>query len=114
MASRMFLSCKSSARNFPVDPCRTPLLPGVHASAPDIYDLAQTIETWQAPMVLAITTGLSDACSEGYNRIVKHVGRIAFGFCNPDNQETPSTVGLHPPITAGATQDQTTTPLLSR
>ena len=27
-----------------------------------------------------------NARTEGYNRIVKHVGRIAFGFRNPDNQ----------------------------
>lgn len=53
---------------------------------PEIHDLARTIETWQAPMILAITTGLSNARSEGYNRIVKHVGRTAFGFRNPDNQ----------------------------
>ena len=55
-------------------------------SVPEIHDLAETIETWQAPMILAITTGLTNARSEGYNRIVKHVGRIAFGFRNPDNQ----------------------------
>ena len=55
-------------------------------SVPEIHDLAETIETWQAPTILAITTGLSNARSEGYNRIVKHVGRIAFGFRNPNNQ----------------------------
>jgi hypothetical protein len=37
-----------------------------------IHDLAATIETWQAPMILAITTGLSNAPSEGYNR--RHPG----------------------------------------
>jgi transposase len=31
-------------------------------------------------MILAITIGRNNARSEGYNRIVKHVGRIAFGF----------------------------------
>ena len=55
-------------------------------SVPEIHDLAETIETWQSPTILAITTGLSNARSEGYNRIVKHIGRIAFGFRNPDNQ----------------------------
>ena len=55
-------------------------------TVPEIHDLAETIETWQHPMILAITTGLSNARSEGYNRIVKHVGRIAFGFRNPENQ----------------------------
>lgn len=37
-------------------------------------------------MILAINTGLSNARSEGYNRIVKHIGRIAFGFRTPENQ----------------------------
>jgi transposase len=55
-------------------------------AVPEIHDLAKTIETWQAPMILAITTGLTNARSEGYNRIVKHVGRTAFGFRNPTNQ----------------------------
>ncbi len=44
------------------------------------------ISAWQEPMILAIQTGLSNARSEGYNRIVKHIGRIAFGFRTPENQ----------------------------
>jgi transposase len=55
-------------------------------SVPEIGAFAQTISTWQEPMILAIQTGLSNARSEGYNRIVKHVGRIAFGFRTPENQ----------------------------
>ena len=55
-------------------------------SVPEIRRLAETIERWQQPIIAAITTGLSNARSEGYNRIVKHVGRIAFGFRSPDNQ----------------------------
>nr|WP_168141787.1 ISL3 family transposase [Mycolicibacterium frederiksbergense] len=55
-------------------------------SVPEIVKLAETISAWQEPMILAITTGLSNARSEGFNRIVKHVGRIAFGFRTPDNQ----------------------------
>ena len=55
-------------------------------TVPEIGKLAATISTWQEPMILAITTGLSNARSEGYNRIVKHIGRIAFGFRTPENQ----------------------------
>ena len=55
-------------------------------SVPEIGKLAETISAWQEPMILAIQTGLSNARSEGYNRIVKHVGRIAFGFRTPGNQ----------------------------
>ena len=55
-------------------------------SVPEIGKLAETIAAWQEPMILALQTGLSNARSEGYNRIVKHVGRIAFGFRTPENQ----------------------------
>lgn len=55
-------------------------------TVPEIHQLADTIEAWQTPMIRAIETGLSNARSEGYNRIVKHVGRTAFGFRTPDNQ----------------------------
>jgi len=55
-------------------------------SVPEVLSFARTIETWQAPIIAALQTGLTNARTEGYNRIVKHVGRIAFGFRNPDNQ----------------------------
>lgn len=55
-------------------------------SVPEIRTVATTISRWQEPMILAITTGLSIARSEGYNRIVKHVGRMAFGFRTPTNR----------------------------
>ncbi len=53
---------------------------------PEVIKFARTIETWQQPIIAALQTGLTNARSEGYNRIIKHVGRIAFGFRNPDNQ----------------------------
>lgn len=37
-------------------------------------------------MIAAIDTQLTNTRSEGYNRVAKHIGRIAFGFRNPDNQ----------------------------
>ena len=55
-------------------------------TVPEVIGFARTIETWQAPIIAALQTGLTNARTEGYNRIVKHVGRIAFGFRNPDNQ----------------------------
>jgi len=54
--------------------------------APEIHTLATTVDTWQRPIIAAIDTGLSNARSEGYNRIVKHIGRIAFEFRNPANR----------------------------
>ena len=60
----------------------------LNLSAPDHMFVPRvvTIETWQAHVIAALQTGLTNARTEGYNRIVKHVGRIAFGFRNPDNQ----------------------------
>jgi len=55
-------------------------------TVPEVLAFARTIETWQAPIIAALQTGLTNARTERYNRIVKHVGRIAFGFRNPDNQ----------------------------
>ena len=51
-----------------------------------MISFARTIENWQEPIIAAVHTGLTNARTEGYNRIVKHVGRIAFGFRNPNNQ----------------------------
>lgn len=70
------------------------------------------MDTWQRPIIAAIETGLSNARSEGLNRIVKHIGRIAFGFRNPTNQRRRIRWALHPPHQAGAIQDQAATPLL--
>lgn len=53
---------------------------------PEAHRLAETIETWWPAIEAAITTGYSNARSEGYNRLAKHVGRDAFGFRNPSNQ----------------------------
>lgn len=53
---------------------------------PEAHRLAETIETWWPAVLAAITTGHTNARSEGYNRLAKHVGRDAFGFRNPSNQ----------------------------
>lgn len=53
---------------------------------PAVHRLATTIETWWPAIEAAITTGYSNARSEGYNRLAKHQGRNAFGFRNTTNQ----------------------------
>ncbi|MDN5760573.1 MAG: transposase, partial [Tomitella sp.] len=55
------------------------------SSSPEIHRLAATVEAWWPAIEAAITTGYSNARSEGYNRLAKHQGRNAFGFRNPDN-----------------------------
>jgi hypothetical protein len=54
--------------------------------APEAHRLAETIEAWWPAIEAAILTDYSNARSEGYNRLAKHVGRNAFGFRNVDDQ----------------------------
>lgn len=56
------------------------------STAPEVHRLATTIETWWPAVLAGLHTGYSNARSEGYNRLAKHVGRDAFGFRNPTNQ----------------------------
>jgi len=58
-----------------------------HIDIRQICRLAQTVDHWRSAIIEGIFTGISNGRSEGYNRIVKHIGRIAFGFRNPANQK---------------------------
>jgi transposase len=61
-----------------------------HCADSEIHQLrrlAWTVNAWQPSIIQGIHTGISNGRTEGYNRIVKHVGRIAFGFRNTDNQK---------------------------
>jgi transposase len=53
---------------------------------PEAHRLAETIEAWRSAVEAALTTGYSNARSDGYNRLAKRVGRSAFGFRNPTQQ----------------------------
>jgi transposase len=48
--------------------------------------LAATIETWWPQIEAFILTGLTNAGSEGVNRLIKLEARNAYGFHNPINQ----------------------------
>lgn len=56
------------------------------ADIPEIATFAETISRWRHEIATAVHTGVSNAKSEGVNRIVKLVARIAYGFRNPVNQ----------------------------
>ena len=58
-----------------------------HLDIRQIRRLAQTVDDWRSSIIEGIFTGISNGRSEGYNRLVKHIGRIAFGFRNPANQK---------------------------
>lgn len=53
---------------------------------PEIERLASTIERWWSHIEQFLHTGISNAASEGVNRVVKLTGRNAYGFRNPVNQ----------------------------
>jgi transposase len=46
------------------------------------------VHAWQNSIIAGLHTGISNIRTEGYNRIVKHIGRlIAFGFRHETNQQ---------------------------
>ncbi|WP_218002010.1 transposase [Microtetraspora malaysiensis] len=53
---------------------------------PELERLASTVEAWWPEILAFIQTGITNACSEGTNRVIKTVTRDAYGFRNPENQ----------------------------
>jgi transposase len=56
------------------------------AGIPELERLATTISTWWPCIENFIHTNLTNAKSEGYNRVVKLDARNAYGYRNPANQ----------------------------
>jgi transposase len=56
------------------------------AQIPELERLATTITTWWTYIEAFIRTKLTNAASEGYNRVVKLDARNAYGYRNPANQ----------------------------
>ena len=52
---------------------------------PELHRLAATIETWWPAILAFLHTGLSNARTEGFDRLVKQVKRVACGFPNTEN-----------------------------
>jgi len=55
------------------------------ADIPELTRLATTIETWWPAILAFLHTGLTNARTEGLNRLVKQVKRVACGFRNTEN-----------------------------
>jgi len=53
---------------------------------PEVVGFARTVSQWRTELATAVLTGASNAKSEGINRVIKMVGRLAFGFRNVPNQ----------------------------
>lgn len=55
------------------------------ADIAELTTLAQTIETWWPAIEVFLSTGLTNARTEGTNRLIKQVKRAACGFRNREN-----------------------------
>jgi transposase len=53
---------------------------------PEFERLATTVSVWWPEILAALTTGVTNAGSEGVNRLIKTDARCAFGYRNPANQ----------------------------
>lgn len=54
----------------------------------ELVRLGHTLDRWHDPIIASFTLGVTNACTEGLNRKVKHVKRIGCGFRNADNYRT--------------------------
>jgi transposase len=52
---------------------------------PELLTLAHSIDTWWPQIDAFITTGITNARTEGHNRLVKQVKRAGCGYRNPTN-----------------------------
>jgi transposase len=57
-----------------------------HSGLPELERLATTVETWWPEIETFLHTGITNAGSEGTNRVIKTIARDAYGFRNPGNQ----------------------------
>jgi transposase len=55
------------------------------ANIPETTRLASTIETWWPAILVALLENVTNSRTEGFNRIIKQVKRVACGFVNMDN-----------------------------
>lgn len=64
--------------------------------------LARTIDTWWPAILTALLHQVSNARTEGFNRIIKNTKRVACGFRNMDNYQT--RILVHIALTRGREQ----------
>ncbi|MEU6538584.1 transposase [Streptomyces sp. NPDC047000] len=57
-----------------------------HAHPPELLVLAETVEHWWDGIETYLATGITNAASEGNNRLIELEARNAFGFRNRTNQ----------------------------
>jgi len=56
-----------------------------HRNVPELMTLGRTLDRWLPEIIAYFETGTTNAATEGCNRKVKQVKRVACGFRNHDN-----------------------------
>jgi len=57
----------------------------IDSNIPELIALAKTVDAWWPEINAFVLTGITNARTEGYNRLVKAVKRSACGFRNREN-----------------------------
>ncbi len=57
------------------------------AAMPETDRLAATVETWWPEIEGFLELGVTNARTEGFNRVIKQVKRVGCGFRNQDNYQ---------------------------
>jgi transposase len=57
----------------------------IDSQIPELLTLAGTVDHWWPEINAFVTTGITNARTEGYNRLVKQVKRVGCGFRNKEN-----------------------------
>jgi transposase len=59
----------------------------VDAATPETTRLATTIQTWWPAILVALTHDVSNARTEGFNRVIKQTKRVGCGFRSEANYQ---------------------------
>ena len=59
----------------------------IDAVMPETTRLAQTIQTWWPAILVALTHGVTNARTEGFNRIIKQTKRVGCGYRSMENYQ---------------------------
>jgi transposase len=59
----------------------------IDAAMPETTRLAQTIQTWWPAILVALTHEVSNARTEGFNRVIKQTKRVGCGYRNMINYQ---------------------------
>lgn len=57
----------------------------IDSQIPELLTLATTVDTWWPEINAFLTTGITNARTEGYNRLLKQVKRVGCGFRNREH-----------------------------